>query len=164
LRATPSKQIRTARALPYRADIDGLRAIAIIPVVLFHANLAFFSGGFVGVDVFFVISGFLITGLIYERIREGKFSLADFYARRARRILPALVVMLLAVSVAAWYLLLPDEYKNFSESLYATTLFGSNVYFWLTTNYFDSPAESKPLLHTWSLAVEEQYYIFVMTH
>ena len=146
--------------MQYRADIDGLRAIAILPVILFHAGLESFSGGFVGVDIFFVISGFLITTIIYNKIRQGNFSLVYFYDRRARRILPALFFMLAIVSVAAWFFLLPNEYVSYSKSLFSTTIFSSNFYFWLTADYFDSAAESKPLLHTWSLAVEEQYYIF----
>lgn len=143
----------------YRKDIDGLRALAILPVVLFHAELKPFGGGFIGVDVFFVISGYLITSLIRAEIQQGSFSIVRFYERRVRRILPALFVILLFASIVAWWLLLPGQYDNFSQSVLATALFVSNVLFWKESGYFDAPAVQKPLLHTWSLAVEEQFYI-----
>ena len=139
----------------YRPDIDGLRAVAVLAVVLFHAGFAGFGGGFVGVDVFFVISGFLITGLIVD---DPHFSLLAFYQRRARRILPALAVVVFATSVAAYIFFLPEEFLAFSKSVVATTLFSSNILFWHETGYFDAPGDLKPLLHTWSLAVEEQFY------
>ena len=139
----------------YRPDVDGLRAVAVLAVVLFHAGFAGFGGGFVGVDVFFVISGFLITRLIVD---DPNFSLLAFYQRRARRILPALAVVVFATSVAAYIFFLPEEFLAFSKSVVATTLFSSNILFWYETGYFDAPGDLKPLLHTWSLAVEEQFY------
>jgi peptidoglycan/LPS O-acetylase OafA/YrhL len=142
----------------YRADIDGLRALAILPVLFFHAGFPFARGGYIGVDVFFVVSGFLITRLIQPRIQDGSFSLLDFYERRARRLLPALTVVLLATAIAGAWLLVPSAYRYFGGSLFATSLFGSNVFFWLEAGYFDTASEGKPLLHTWSLAVEEQFY------
>jgi len=145
--------------LRYRPEIDGLRAVAVIPVIFFHAGFAPFSGGFVGVDVFFVISGYLITTIILTEKGEGRFSLRTFYERRARRILPALFFVVLACIPFAWLWLMPRDLKNFSESLIAVATFSSNILFWLESGYFDSASELKPLLHTWSLAVEEQYYI-----
>lgn len=144
----------------YRADIDGLRAIAVVPVVLFHAKVPGFSGGFVGVDVFFVISGYLITSIIFTEISQARFSILSFYERRIRRILPALFAVLIGSGIAAYFLLLPEEMKAFGRSVVATTLFASNLLFWREADYFDATAETKPLLHTWSLAVEEQFYIF----
>ncbi|MEQ8268871.1 MAG: acyltransferase family protein [Parvibaculum sp.] len=143
----------------YRPDVDGLRALAVVPVVLFHAQVSGFSGGFVGVDVFFVISGYLITSIIYSEVSAGRFSILSFYERRIRRILPALFTVIAASLVVASFLLLPDEMEAFGRSVIATILFSSNILFWRESGYFDSDAESKPLLHTWSLAVEEQFYI-----
>ncbi|MBX3503969.1 MAG: acyltransferase [Parvibaculum sp.] len=143
----------------YRADIDGLRALAVVPVVLFHAGIPGFTGGYVGVDVFFVISGYLITSILVAEIEKGSFSIAKFYERRIRRLLPALFTVIAASSIAAFFFLLPDEMKAFGRSVVATILFASNFLFWKEAGYFDSEAESKPLLHTWSLAVEEQFYI-----
>ncbi|NVK18732.1 MAG: acyltransferase [Methylocystaceae bacterium] len=147
-------------AVKYRSDIDGLRAVAILPVVLYHVGFAGFSGGFVGVDVFFVISGFLITKLISAEIDQDKFSIKMFYERRARRILPALFFVCLISSVLAFWLFLPPDLNDYGQSLIATLGFVSNIHFYGDTGYFDGPAEFKPLLHTWSLAVEEQFYIF----
>jgi len=147
-------------AMIYRPEIDGLRAVAVVPVILFHAGLAGFSGGFVGVDVFFVISGYLITTIILADLAAGRFSIARFYERRARRILPALSVVMLACLPFAWAWMLPGELAAFGKSLIATALFGSNILFWRESGYFDATTELKPLLHTWSLAVEEQYYLF----
>lgn len=143
----------------YRADIDGLRAVAIVPVVLFHAGLDAFRGGFVGVDVFFVISGFLITGLILPEIERGTFSIINFYERRVRRILPALFAVLIFASAAATWILLPGDLADFGRSALATAGFASNFVFWKESGYFGGAAEEMPLLHTWSLAVEEQFYI-----
>jgi peptidoglycan/LPS O-acetylase OafA/YrhL len=143
----------------HRADIDGLRAVAIIPVVLFHAGISRVPGGFAGVDVFFVISGYLITGLILNDIATGRFSIAHFYERRVRRILPALFFVLIFTSIAAYVFLMPDDAREFGRSLFATMLFSSNLLFAKQTGYFQTAAEMKPLLHTWSLAVEEQFYI-----
>ena len=145
--------------LAYRAEIDGLRALAVVPVVLYHAGIGLFSGGFVGVDVFFVISGYLITGILLADIAAGRYSIARFYERRARRILPALFLVLLACLPAAWLLLLPGELVGFARSLLGTLGFASNITFWLEEGYFATSAEYKPLLHTWSLAVEEQFYL-----
>ena len=143
----------------YRPEIDGLRAIAVAAVILFHAGFALFSGGFVGVDVFFVISGFLITSIIVEELKTGRFSVLRFYERRARRILPALFMVMAACIPFAYRLLSPDDLKDFAQSLAAICLFASNVLFWGESGYFDTQAELKPLLHTWSLAVEEQFYV-----
>lgn len=143
----------------YRADIDGLRAIAVLAVVMFHADVPGFPGGYVGVDVFFVISGYLIASLILKGIEDGTFTIAGFYERRARRIFPALFTVIGLTAVAALVVLPPWEIAAFAKSVLATALFGSNILFYLEAGYFAAPAEAKPLLHTWSLAVEEQYYI-----
>ncbi|NBC97078.1 MAG: acyltransferase family protein [Deinococcus-Thermus bacterium] len=145
--------------MDYRRDIDGLRALAVVPVVLYHAPGEFLTGGFVGVDVFFVISGYLITRILLRELAVGRFSLLDFYERRARRILPALVAVLVFTTVVSFFVLLPAEFRNFGQSLGATMLFVSNFFFWSESNYFAGAAEFRPLLHTWSLAVEEQFYI-----
>lgn len=144
----------------YRPDIDGLRALAVVPVVLFHAGLAPFSGGYVGVDIFFVISGFLITGILLREMSDGRYSILEFYRRRARRIFPALLAMTLATLVAGYMVLTPKEFVELGESAAAIAVFGSNFYFWKAVSYFDAGSQFEPLLHTWSLAVEEQYYIF----
>jgi len=144
----------------YRADIDGLRAIAVLPVLLFHAGLPGFSGGFVGVDVFFVISGFLITGIIARGVDEGRFSILRFYERRFRRLLPALFVVMFFTTLLAWPILSPEQLEGHGEQLGAASLFSSNLYYWRTEDYFAPGAEDLLLLHTWSLAVEEQFYFF----
>ena len=143
----------------YRREIDGLRAVAVLPVILFHAGFSVFSGGYVGVDVFFVISGYLITTILINELEEERFSIARFYERRARRILPALFVVMLACLPFAYMWMLPSQLKDFAQSLVAVVFFGSNFLFWRESGYFAADAEIKPLLHTWSLAVEEQYYI-----
>jgi peptidoglycan/LPS O-acetylase OafA/YrhL len=143
----------------YRADIDGLRAIAIAPVVLYHASIPPFSGGFVGVDVFFVISGYLITSLIVAQIDSDDFSLRDFYLRRIRRIFPALFLMMAFCSAVGWLWLMPEDYNLLGQSIFATVLFSSNILFWRQSGYFDAPLGERPLLHTWSLGVEEQFYV-----
>lgn len=145
--------------MKYRPEIDGLRAIAVIPVIFFHAGVSVFGGGFVGVDVFFVISGYLITKIILSEMEQGTFSLINFYERRARRILPALFLVMLVSHVFAWLWLVPGDMKDFSQSLIAVSTFSSNILFWCKSGYWDAASELKPLLHTWSLAVEEQYYI-----
>lgn len=145
--------------MKYRPEIDGLRAVAVLPVILFHAGFPAFSGGFVGVDVFFVISGYLITTILLADLEEGRFSIARFYERRARRILPALFLVMLACLPFAWMWMLPAQFEEFGLSLIAVVLFVSNVLFWSRTGYFAPAAEEAPLLHTWSLAVEEQFYI-----
>lgn len=142
-----------------RQEIDGLRAIAVLPVLLFHAGFETFSGGFVGVDVFFVISGYLITRIILADLERNRFSIIGFYERRARRILPALFLVMLFSTALSWFFLLPVDMKDFSQSLLAVPLFSSNILFWHESGYFDRAGELKPLLHTWSLAVEEQYYL-----
>ncbi|WP_306113174.1 MULTISPECIES: acyltransferase family protein [unclassified Roseovarius] len=145
--------------MKYRPEIDGLRAVAVLPVIFFHAGFEPFRGGFVGVDVFFVISGYLITSLILEELKIGRFSVANFYDRRARRILPALFFVVLCSIPVAWVLLLPKSLNEFFQSVMAVSVFSSNILFWWQSGYFDTGAELKPLLHTWSLAVEEQFYI-----
>ena len=141
----------------YRADIDGLRAIAVLSVVLFHTGLL--PGGFVGVDVFFVISGFLISRIIFAEIDAGSFSIARFYERRILRIVPALTLVMLVTAIGFAFILTPMDYKSLGQSMAATAAFLSNVYFLSKTGYFDPSSEIAPLLHTWSLAVEEQYYL-----
>ena len=143
----------------YREDIDGLRAIAVLAVVLNHMGLAYFSGGYVGVDIFFVISGFLITGIIAREIQEDNFTLTRFYERRIRRILPALVGMVIVTLLISSVIYDSERFMAFGKSLIATMLFYSNINFWQEAGYFDAPSLLKPLLHTWSLAVEEQFYI-----
>lgn len=145
--------------MAYRSDIDGLRAIAIIPVVLFHAGFEYFSGGYVGVDIFFVISGYLITSIMLKEQETGIFTIVNFYERRIRRIFPALFFVMLACIPFAWVLLLPHELKEFGKSVISVSLFSSNIFFWLESDYFAADAELIPLLHTWSLAVEEQFYL-----
>lgn len=146
--------------MQYRPDIDGLRAVAVLPVVLFHADVAGLSGGYVGVDIFFVISGFLITTIIHREIGDGRFSILRFYERRARRILPALFTVICATLLASFYLSMPAEFIDTARSAVATVLFVSNFLFWSETGYFSPGIFSQPLLHTWSLAIEEQFYIF----
>lgn len=145
--------------MEYRKEIDGLRAIAVIPVIFFHSGIGMFSGGFVGVDVFFVISGYLITTIILNEKERGKFSILNFYERRARRILPALFFVMLFSIMFAWLWLLPDDLEDFSKSLIAVSLFISNFLFLQESGYFATASELLPLLHTWSLAVEEQFYV-----
>lgn len=146
--------------MKYRPEIDGLRALAVLPVIFFHAGLEIFKGGFIGVDIFFVISGYLITKILIEEIENKKFSLAGFYERRARRLLPALFFVILICIPFAWMWMLPDPLENFGQSLVSTSLFSNNFLLMLTsTNYWELKGEFKPLLHSWSLAVEEQYYL-----
>lgn len=144
-------------AFAYRPDIDGLRAIAVLAVVLYHFGFGF-SGGFIGVDVFFVISGFLIAGIIKREIDEGRFTFTGFYERRIRRIFPALFSVLAVTLLFGYFVLLPTDMILLGKSTIATLLFGSNVFFWRNSGYFDSVSDLNPLLHTWSLAVEEQFY------
>jgi peptidoglycan/LPS O-acetylase OafA/YrhL len=145
--------------MQYRREIDGLRAVAVLPVILFHAGFSVFSGGYVGVDVFFVISGYLITSILISELEQGNFSIGRFYERRARRILPALFLVMFACLPFAYMWMLPSQLKDFAQSLVAVVFFASNVLFWREDGYFAAAAELKPLLHTWSLAVEEQYYL-----
>jgi peptidoglycan/LPS O-acetylase OafA/YrhL len=153
-----SAQHHRGTPIQYRPEIDGLRALAVCSVILYHAG--FGGGGFVGVDVFFVISGFLITSIIDREIAQGNFSIAHFYERRARRILPALTCVVMAALLAGWFLLLPDAFDDLGRSAVATALFVSNIFFWHEVGYFSPNAELLPLLHTWSLAIEEQFYVF----
>ncbi|MBK5526862.1 acyltransferase [Pseudomonas sp. TH08] len=143
-----------------RRDIDGLRALAVLPVVLFHFGFSTFSGGFVGVDVFFVISGFLITGILFREISAQRFSFIDFWARRARRIIPALTVVMVVTLALGWLLLTAKDYSELGRTVRYQSLFISNILFMREDGYFQPASDLKPLLHTWSLAVEEQYYIF----
>jgi len=145
--------------MQYRPDIDGLRAAAVIPVLLYHAEITTFSGGYVGVDVFFVISGYLITSLILEEQRNDGFSILRFYQRRMRRIFPALFAMLIFCLAVGFLLFMPADFRRLGATVAATTLFASNLLFARHGGYFDSGMDLKPLLHTWSLGVEEQYYI-----
>jgi len=143
----------------YRPDIDGLRAVAVLSILFFHVGIKHFSGGYVGVDIFFVISGYLITSIIVRELTAGEFSIARFYERRVRRILPALTVVVVATLMAGLVLLNPAQLEDLGRSATATSVFSSNIFFFLGSGYFDGSSELKPLLHTWSLAVEEQYYI-----
>ena len=143
----------------YRGDIDGLRGVAILAVVAFHAFPRLVRGGFVGVDVFFVISGYLISKIIIEKLKDGTFSFSDFYSRRIRRIFPALIVVLTACLVFGWFALLVDEYKLLGRHIAAGAGFVSNIIYWGEAGYFDKSAEAKPLLHLWSLSIEEQFYM-----
>lgn len=147
--------------MPYRPEIDGLRAIAVLSVILFHAHAPALPGGFLGVDIFFVISGFLITGLIARDLSEHRFSLAHFWERRIRRIAPALLATILATTPFAIWLMLPDDLENYGQSVVATLAFSNNILLWLTSGYFALEASFKPLMHSWSLGVEEQYYLLV---
>jgi peptidoglycan/LPS O-acetylase OafA/YrhL len=146
--------------MQYRGDIDGLRAVAVLPVVFFHAGFNIFSGGYLGVDVFFVISGFLITNILISEIDQNKFTLRKFYERRARRILPALFFVLLTTSAVSFILMTPSQLNSYSQSLVSVLLFVSNFFYYFEIDYFSSAAEEMPLLHTWSLAIEEQFYLF----
>ena len=145
--------------MQYRREIDGLRAVAVIPVIFYHTGVEVFSGGFVGVDIFFVISGYLITSIIVDDCANGTFSMRKFYERRARRILPALFFIMLCCIPVAWLTMAPHQMKDFSQSLLAATAFASNIFFYTETDYFNDFAHTSPLLHTWSLAIEEQFYV-----
>jgi peptidoglycan/LPS O-acetylase OafA/YrhL len=144
----------------YRPDIDGLRAVAVLAVVVYHAFPKAVRGGFIGVDIFFVISGYLISTIIFGSLAGSGFSYREFYARRIRRILPALLPVMAATCVIGWYVLLSDEFRELGKHLLASAGFVSNLALWNEAGYFDTAAETKPLLHLWSLAVEEQFYIF----
>ncbi|PCK08879.1 MAG: hypothetical protein COA42_06905 [Alteromonadaceae bacterium] len=143
----------------YRADIDGLRAIAVIIVIMFHYGLGSFSGGFIGVDVFFVLSGYLIGSIIFSQLQKGRFDFSTFYFRRIRRLFPVYLVVMVSTFLLAYMLMLPQDFKKFGQSLFASTVYISNILFYLKAGYFDSASHLKPLLHTWSLSVEEQFYM-----
>lgn len=151
--------MRPMSSIGYRPDIDGLRAVAVLSVILFHAGVPGMTGGFVGVDVFFVISGFLITSLILKDLKDGTFSFAAFWERRARRILPALATVIFATLIAGWFLFLPDDYAALGKQVASQAVFGSNILFYKEAGYFDVANILKPLLHTWSLSIEEQFYL-----
>jgi peptidoglycan/LPS O-acetylase OafA/YrhL len=157
-RLTESISPKTCQ-LGYRPDIDVLRAVAVLSVLCFHWNVRAFSGGYVGVDVFFVISGFLITKILLKDAAAGRFSFVGFYERRIRRIVPALYAIIATTAFAACFFLLPPQFSSFARSVVAVTVFSSNILFWWDAGYFDASAITKPLLHTWSLAVEEQFYL-----
>ena len=142
------------KSLEYRSDIDGLRAVAILLVIGFHYYPGKFRSGFIGVDIFFVISGYLITGIILSKLESGTFTIIDFYVRRVMRIFPALLVVLLFVLVFGWFFFIADEYKQLSQHVSAAAIFMSNFLLWSEVNYFDNEAFTKPLLHLWSLAIE----------
>src|SRR5450755_4354665 len=149
----------TAIPTLYRADIDGLRAVAVMAVIIFHTFPQILPGGFVGVDIFFVISGYLITQIILSDLVDGKFSIASFYARRIRRIFPALIVVLGFAFALGWHSLLPNELVSFERNLIASVLFSANLMLLSEVGYFDLAAHLKPLLHLWSLGIEEQFYL-----
>jgi peptidoglycan/LPS O-acetylase OafA/YrhL len=168
MNSSPSRRLdHEARTIPYRPDIDGLRAVAVLAVIFFHAGFSWAGGGYIGVDVFFVISGFLITGIILREQREGRFSLARFYGRRARRILPALLVVLGATLLAASIVMFSHDRFIVARSAVSVLAFAANVFYWrgvdfgsfATLNYFQRTIHDQPLAHTWSLGVEEQYYL-----
>lgn len=157
---SPAERPASAAAhLAYRPDIDGLRAVAVLSVVLFHAFPGWLRGGFVGVDVFFVISGFLISSILLRELQHGAFSFAGFYARRVRRIFPALVLVMAACLAFGWVALFPDEYAQLGKHVAGGAGFAANLFYWAQVGYFDTAAETKPLLHLWSLGIEEQFYI-----
>jgi peptidoglycan/LPS O-acetylase OafA/YrhL len=143
----------------YRPDVDGLRGIAIAAVIGFHAFPTQVPGGFIGVDVFFVISGYLISRIIFGGLADGTFSFASFYTRRIKRLFPALLVVLAVVWLAGWFALIPSDFQNLGKEIAAGATYLSNVLFWSETGYFDKAAAEKPLLHLWSLGVEEQFYL-----
>lgn len=145
--------------LPYRRDVDGLRALAVLSVVLFHAFPAWLRGGFIGVDIFFVISGFLITSILLRELAQDSFSFAGFYARRVKRIFPALLLVLACCLAFGWLALFPDEYEQLGKHVVGGAGFAANFFYWAQVGYFDTAADTKPLLHLWSLGIEEQFYI-----
>ncbi len=146
--------------MKYRKEIDGLRSVAVVPVLFFHAGITSFSGGFFGVDIFFVISGYLITSILASELKDNRFSIVKFYERRARRIIPALFAVMITTTFFALLMLSPNDLKDYSQSMVAVVTFASNIYFYFTSGYFATATEELPLIHTWSLAVEEQFYLF----
>lgn len=153
------------RSIAYRAEIDGLRALAVIFVLLYHAEISIhdhelFSGGFLGVDIFFVISGYLITKIIVKKLEKNNFSIVEFYERRIRRIVPALSIVLIVTTIFCWQILLPEAFIRYAESLVSSIAFSSNIFFYFQDSYNAEANSLTPLLHLWSLGVEEQFYIF----
>ena len=146
-------------SISYRAEVDGLRTIAVLSVVIFHLGGTPLVGGFTGVDIFFVISGFLITSNILKETDNKTFSFKRFYEKRIRRLFPALFATVIVSTVVAYFLFMPSELKDFGQSMAAAVTYSSNLFFYISSDYFEGPSELKPLLHTWSLAVEEQFYI-----
>ena len=145
----------------HRNDIDGLRAIAVLSVIFFHANFEVMSGGFLGVDAFFAISGFLITSIVFREIDLGKFTISNFFVRRIKRILPAALFVTLTTGLLGWFILMPVLYKEFFQSSFALSFFSTNFLFIAkNSSYFSQATELKPFIHTWTLAIEEQFYIF----
>jgi peptidoglycan/LPS O-acetylase OafA/YrhL len=142
----------------YRPDVDGLRAIAVLSVVGFHAFPEWIRGGFIGVDIFFVISGFLISTIIFNSLHRSSFSFTEFYSRRITRIFPALILVLVFSFILGWHVLLADEFKQLGKQIAGGAAFISNFILWRESGYFDNTAETKPLLHLWSLGIEEQFY------
>jgi peptidoglycan/LPS O-acetylase OafA/YrhL len=159
-RSIPGVSVFMSSARIYRPDIDGLRAIAVLAVVAYHAAPGRLSGGFVGVDIFFVISGFLISSILLSSLENGSFSILDFYGRRVRRIFPALLIVMSTCALAGWFLLLPADYEQLGKHIAGGAVFVSNFTLWSESGYFDTSAIFKPLLHLWSLGIEEQFYIF----
>lgn len=152
-------ELRSLSHPKYRPDIDGLRAIAVLSVVIFHAFPSWIQGGFIGVDIFFVISGFLISTIIFENLDKGTYSFTEFYTRRIKRIFPALILILMASYAFGWIMLFADEFKQLGKHIAGGAGFVSNFVLWKEIGYFDNSAETKPLLHLWSLGIEEQFYI-----
>lgn len=147
------------QAVRYRPEIDGLRAVAVLSVIIFHLNNRWLPGGFLGVDIFFVISGFLITGIILSEIQNGSFSFRDFYTRRIKRIYPAFIAAVSLASVIASQIFLYEDFNQMRKTIELSTVFLSNIYLGFRLGYFDLSADENPVLHIWSLAVEEQYYL-----
>src|SRR6202167_5682509 len=160
MKVVSQDDVRGAQRIGYRSDIDGLRAISVLAVVLFHTFPDLVRGGFVGVDVFFVISGFLITAIISRSIEDDNFSVVWFYRQRILRIFPALIIVLAAAYAFGWMSLYADEFKRLALHIIGGATFTANIVLWAETGYFDVAAAAKPLLHLWSLGVEEQFYIF----
>lgn len=147
--------------MTFRNDINGLRALAVLPVLFFHSHLYGFEGGFLGVDVFFVISGYLISSIILSDLKLNKFSILSFWDKRLRRIFPALLFICLLTTIISFFIMLPYDLKNYGQSVFASVLSANNILLYLTSGYWSLAAEFKPLYHTWSLAVEDQYYFFI---
>lgn len=156
----PAASVRPRSKIAYRPDIDGLRAIAVLSVCAYHFGVRSLAGGFVGVDIFFVISGYLITSNVAKEIKEGHFSFVSFYKRRVRRLLPAYFVVAFSTMAAGYYFLLPEGFESLASQVIYSTFGAANFFFlWNSGGYFDAPTTLMPMLHMWSLAVEEQFYL-----